>query len=140
MNQTIISMAYNFFINKGATLPTLRMEAINDGRHDFSKLNIALQAADVYFNMTNIENGIRKIANQKANVIMKEDDGCEDKYIIEYQWKERDTKTPGLYKGEFRIVFNDTVEIDGKTLPIGELIVPISQELHIHIIEGSIKK
>lgn len=133
-------MAYNFFINKGATLPTLRMEAINDGRHDFSKLNIALQAADVYFNMTNIENGIRKIANQKANVIMKEDDGCEDKYIIEYQWKERDTKTPGLYKGEFRIVFNDTVEIDGKTLPIGELIVPISQELHIHIIEGSIKK
>lgn len=133
-------MAYNFFINKGATLPTLRMEAINDGRHDFSKLNIALQAADVYFNMTNIENGIRKIANQKANVIMKEDDGCEDKYIIEYQWKERDTKTPGLYKGEFRIVFNDIVEVDGKTLPIGELIVPISQELHIHIIEGSIKK
>lgn len=133
-------MAYNFFINKGATLPTLRMEAINDGRHDFSKLNIALQAADVYFNMTNIENGIRKIANQKANVIIKEDDGCEDKYIIEYQWKERDTKTPGLYKGEFRIVFNDTVEIDGKTLPIGELIVPISQELHIHIIEGNIKK
>lgn len=128
-------MAYNFFINKGATLPTLRMEAINDGRHDFSKLNIALQAADVYFNMTNIENGIRKIANQKANVIMKEDDGCEDKYIIEYQWKERDTKTPGLYKGEFRIVFNDTVEVGGKTLPIGELIVPISQELHIHIIE-----
>ena len=133
-------MAYNFFINKGATLPTLRMEAINDGRHDFSKLNIALQAADVYFNMTNIENGIRKIANQKANVIMKEDDGCEDKYIIEYQWKERDTKTPGLYKGEFRIVFNDTVEVDGKTLPLGELIVPISQELHIHIIEGNIKK
>ena len=133
-------MAYNFFINKGATLPTLRMEAINDGRHDFSKLNIALQAADVYFNMTNIENGIRKIANQKANVIMKEDDGCEDKYIIEYQWKERDTKTPGLYKGEFRLVFDDTVEVDGKTLPIGELIVPISQELHIHIIEGSIKK
>lgn len=133
-------MAYNFFINKGATLPTLRMEAINDGRHDFSKLNIALQAADVYFNMTNIENGIRKIANQKANIIMKEDDGCEDKYIIEYQWKERDTKTPGLYKGEFRIVFNDTVEVDGKTLPIGELIVPISQELHIHIIEGNIKK
>lgn len=133
-------MAYNFFINKGATLPTLRMEAINDGRHDFSKLNIALQAADVYFNMINIENGIRKVANQKANVIMKEDDGCDDKYIIEYQWKERDTKTPGLYKGEFRIVFNDTVEVDGKTLPIGELIVPISQELHIHIIEGSIKK
>ena len=133
-------MAYNFFINKGATLPTLRMEAINDGKHDFSKLNIALQAADVYFNMTNIENGIRKIANQKANVIMKEDNGCEDKYIIEYQWKERDTKTPGLYKGEFRIVFNDTVEVDGKTLPIGELIVPISQELHIHIIEGNIKK
>lgn len=53
-------MAYNFFINKGATLPTLRMEAINDGRHNFSKLNIALQAADVYFNMTNIEMVLEK--------------------------------------------------------------------------------
>lgn len=133
-------MAYNFFINKGATLPTLRMEVINDGRHDFSKLNTALEAAEVYFNMTDISNGIRKIANAQANVVLKEDTSCEDKYIIEYRWKGRDTKSPGVYKGEFRIVFNDTIQTDNATYPSGELIVPISQELFIHVMDGSIKK
>lgn len=133
-------MAYNFFINKGATLPTLRMEVINDGRHDFTKLNTALEAAEVYFNMTDISNGIRKIANVQANVVLKEDTSCEDKYIIEYRWKERDTKSSGIYKGEFRIVFNGTIQTDNTTYPSGELIVPISQELFIHVMDGSIKK
>lgn len=133
-------MAYNFFINKGATLPTLRMEVINDGRHNFSKLNTALEAADVYFNMTDINNGVRKIANAQANVVLKEDTSCEDKYIIEYRWKERDTKSSGVYKGEFRIVFNDIIQTDNTTYPSGELIVPISQELFIHVMDGSIKK
>lgn len=133
-------MAYNFFINKGATLPTLRMEVINDGRHNFSKLNTALEAADVYFNMTDINNGVRKIANAQANVVLKEDTSCEDKYIIEYSWKERDTKSSGVYKGEFRIVFKDIIQTENTTYPSGELIVPISQELFIHVMDGSIKK
>lgn len=133
-------MAYNFFINKGATLPTLRMEVINDGRHNFSKLNTALEAADVYFNMTDINNGVRKIANAQANVVLKEDTSCEDKYIIEYKWKERDTNTPGIYKGEFKIVFNGTIQNGDNNFPSGTLTVPISQELFIHINEGSVKK
>lgn len=133
-------MAYNFFINKGATLPTLRMEVINDGRHNFSKLNTALEAADVYFNMTDINNGVRKIANAQANVVLKEDTSCEDKYLIEYRWKERDTNTPGIYKGEFKIVFNGTIQNGDNNFPSGTLTVPISQELFIHINEGSVKK
>lgn len=133
-------MAYNFFINKGATLPTLRMEAVNDGRHDFSKLNLALQAADVYFNMTNIDNGIKKIANAKAEVVLMENTGCEEKYVIEYKWRERDTNTPGRYKGEFKIVFNSDIETDGTIFPSGELTVPIAQELIIHVNEGTIRK
>lgn len=133
-------MAYNFFINKGATLPTLRMEAINDGRHDFSKLNLALQAADVYFTMTNIETGVKKIANAKADILLKEDTECEEKYIIEYKWKTRDTNTEGIYKGEFKIVFNTEIETDGISFPYGELIVPISQELIININNNLIKK
>lgn len=133
-------MAYNFFINKGATLPTLRMEAVNDGRHDFSKLNLALQAADVYFNMTNIDNGIKKIANAKADVVLMENTGCEEKYVIEYKWRERDTNTPGRYKGEFKIVFNSDIETDGSTFPSGELTVPIAQELIIQVNEGSVRK
>lgn len=133
-------MAYSFFINKGATLPTLRMEAVNDGRHDFSKLNLALQAADVYFTMTNIDNGIKKIANAKADVVAMENTGCEEKYVIEYKWRERDTNTPGRYKGEFKIVFNSDIETDGSTFPSGELTVPIAQELIIQVNEGSVRK
>ena len=116
------------------------MEVINDGRHDMSKLNLALQAADVYFNMTNIDNGIRKIANAKADVVLKEDTSCEEKYIIEYKWKERDTNTPGIYKGEFKIIFDGTIQNGDGNYPSGTLTVPISQELFIHINNGSVKK
>jgi hypothetical protein len=133
-------MAYNFFINKNSTLPALRMEAINDGRHDFSKLNLALQSADVYFTMTDINNGIKKISNAKADVVFMESSNCEEKYVIEYKWKERDTKTPGIYKGEFKIVFDGNLVVDDFRFPKGELIVPISQELMIHIADGSIKR
>ena len=133
------TMAYNFFINKNSTLPSLRMEAINDGRHDFSKLSIALQSADVYFTMTNIDNGIKKVSNAKADVVLMENSICEEKYIIEYKWKERDTKTPGVYKGEFKIVFDGNLKADNICLPKGELIVPISQELMIHVMNGSVK-
>lgn len=128
-------MTYDFFIKKGATLPYLRMESINDGRHDFSKLNTALQAADVYFTMTDIKSGVKKISNAKADIVKKGDTSCEDKYILEYRWEKRDTNTKGIYKGEFKIVFSNDITDGDYTFPIGQLIVPISQDLIIHITE-----
>ena len=129
-----------FFLTKGSTLPNLRMEVINDGRHDFRKAYLALQAATVTFTMTNMETGVKKIANAKAYVVEKEDTGCEEAYVIEYRWNKRDTDTPGNYIGQFKIKFDDNISIDGMTFPKGELIAPIAEDLIITISDSGIKK
>lgn len=134
-------MAYDFFINKNSTLPNLRMEVINNGRNNFHKLYTALQSADVYFTMVDVNTGVKRIVNASANVVERENGGCDDEYVIEYKWKERDTKVPGIYRGQFRIVFDSTnTSSEDGTLPVGELIVPIAEELIIHINDGCIKK
>ena len=133
-------MAMTFFLTKNSTLPNLRMEVINDGRNDFRKAYLALQAATVTFTMTNMETGVKKIANAKAYVVEKEDTGCEEAYIIEYRWNKRDTDTPGNYIGQFKIKFDDNISIDGMTFPKGELIAPIAEDLIITISDSGIKK
>ena len=133
-------MAQYFFLTNGSTLPNLRMEAINDGRNDFHKAYLALQAATVTFSMTNMETGVKKIANAKAYVIEKEDAGCEEAYVIEYRWNKRDTNTSGNYIGQFKIVFDDNISIDGMTFPKGEMFVPIAEDLIITISDSGIKK
>ena len=99
-------MAQTFFITKDSTLPTLRLQVINDGRYDFKKLYLALQAATVTFTMTDKETGIKKIANAQSYVVQKEDSGCEEQYVIEYRWNKRDTNKAGTYIGQFKIVFS----------------------------------
>ena len=133
-------MAMTFFLTKNSTLPNLRMEVINDGRNDFRKAYLALQAATVTFTMTNMETGVKKIANAKAYVVEKEDTGCEEAYVIEYRWNKRDTDTPGNYIGQFKIKFDDNISIDGMTFPKGELIAPIAEDLIITISDNGIKK
>lgn len=133
-------MAMTFFLTKNSTLPNLRMEVINDGRNDFRKAYLALQAATVSFSMTNMETGIKKIANARAYVVEKEDTNCEEAYIIEYRWNKRDTDTPGNYIGQFKIKFDDNISIDGMTFPKGELIAPIAEDLIITISDSGIKK
>ena len=51
-----------FYIKQGSTLPTLRMELIEDGRHDFNKFHECIQAADITFTMTNIDTNVVKVA------------------------------------------------------------------------------
>jgi hypothetical protein len=133
-------MAQYFFLTKNSTLPNLRMEVINDGRNDFRKAYLALQAATVTFSMTNMETGVKKIANAKAYVVEKEDTGCEEAYVIEYRWNKRDTDTPGNYIGQFKIKFDDNISIDGMAFPKGELIAPIAEDLIITINDSGIKK
>lgn len=132
-------MALSFFITKNSTLPTLRMEVINDGRHDFRKLYLALQSASVSFTMTDAHTGIKKIANASACVIEKENDGCEEQYEIEYRWKKRDTDTAGVFIGQFKIKFDDNIYAEGISFPKGEMIVPISEDLVITITNNQLK-
>lgn len=132
-------MAQTFIITKNSTLPTLRLEVINDGRHDFHKLYLALQAATVTFTMTDSDTGVKKIANAPAYVVEKQTDGCEEEYVIEYRWQKRDTNTAGTYIGQFKIVFSSDLSMSDTTFPVGEMIAPIAEDLFIVISDSGIK-
>ena len=129
-------MTQDFYINNNSTLPVLRMELINDGRYDFYRsdvINKALQDAVITFSMKNVDSGLWKISNASCNLMLEDSNGCEDRYLIEYQWKPRDTKEPGIYQGFFTISFNGNISEYGVDFPQGKLIMPISEDLIIHI-------
>lgn len=123
-----------FNIVQNATLPYLEMEVINDGRHNFDKIYIALQAADVTFNMIDNNNGIKKIVNKKCNIVPIEDNGCVEKVKVQYQWNKNDTKEKGQFKGYFKVSFKDDIVMEDMMFPKGDLIVPIAEELIINVI------
>ena len=129
-------MTQEFYINKGSVLPVLRMSLIEDGRFDYMKTDIiskAIQDATVTFSMRNVDTDILKISNAKCNILLAEDTGCEEKYVIEYKWKERDTREEGVFKGQFTINFNGNITEEGVIFPEGKLIMPISEDLIIYI-------
>ena len=123
-----------FNIVQNATLPYLEMEVINDGRHNFNKIYVALQAADVTFNMIDNNNGIKKIVNKKCNIVPIEDNGCIEKVKVRYQWCKNDTREKGQFKGYFKVTFKDNIVMEDITFPKGDLIVPIAEELIINVI------
>ena len=122
-----------FFILKGSLNPVLEMELINDGRYDFQKslLNDALQDSVVTFNMKDEETGILKVAKAKANIVLAEDDSCQEHYVLQYKWNKRDVSKEGVYKGWFEIAFNGNITSEGIEYPTGNLIVPIEEDLRI---------
>lgn len=126
-----------FYINKGNTLPKLRMELINSGRFDFHRANLynnAIQNADITFSMKDSENGILKVSEMPARAVLEEDAGCEERYVLEYAWKERDTKTPGIYEAWFTIRFHGSdIYEAGQEYPDGILNLPIQEHLLIYV-------
>jgi hypothetical protein len=125
----------DFYINKGATLPMAILELIQDGRNDYKNFHEKIQNADITFTMSDIDTGIKKIGCKPAACLCKTcgngNDCDEEQYYVTYQFSEKDTSKAGTYVGKFTIDF-----LDGS----GTLIVPIRDELYIHILEGSIKK
>jgi hypothetical protein len=125
----------NFYINQNSTLPKLRVELINDGRFDFLKsynFENAIQNADVTFSMKDCENRFR-IAHAPATIVAVCPSCCEERYIIEYAWKERDTKIKGEFTGTFEISFKGDLYENGKSYDAGKLIMPIYETLAIFI-------
>lgn len=122
-----------FYIRQNSTLPTLRMELIEDGRHDYRKFYDSIQNCSITFTMVNIDTNITKVAKAPCYIKLKEDGGCVEKYVICYDWKERDTKDVGTYKGTFDITFNP-IKSDETEYPTGKLIMPIREELTIIIL------
>lgn len=123
-----------FYIKQGSTLPTLRMELIEDGRHDFHKFHECIQSADITFTMVNIDTNVTKVAKGKAYIKLRENDDCTEQYVICYDWKAHDTKEAGSYEGTFEINFNGNIKNDEYTYPSGLLNMPIRESLLITIL------
>jgi len=121
-----------FYIRKNSVLPILRMDLINDGRHDYMKFHEAIQNSTITFTMVNAETNLTKIAKAPAYIKRRETGGCSEQYVICYDWKERDTKEEGSYIGTFEITFG-SIKADDYTFPTGKLIMPIREELLITI-------
>ena len=122
-----------FYIKKGSINPVIEMELINDGRYDFQKslINDALQDSIVTFSMKNEETGILKISKAKANIVLTDEDSCQERYILQYKWDKRDTAKEGVYNAWFEISFNGNITSDGIEYPTGNLIVPVEEDLRI---------
>lgn len=134
-------MAQTFIINTNSTLPVLKMNLNNDGYSEYWKAYLALQGASgVTFSMWNKETGIYKIANAPAEIVYDEYSGCEERYLIQYKWKPRDTNESGKYIGQFKITFSDDIVMDGVTFPSGDLIVPLAEDLYIIISNAGLEK
>ena len=121
----------NFYIKKGADLPILKVEPIKDGRSEYKKFMEDLESSTILFSMVDSKSGVYKIANADAYLVAKEtvEPTPIIEYYIYYQFKKRETNTPGIYKGEF-LIRNEN----------GDLILPLREELTIIVLDSFIKK
>lgn len=124
-----------FYLKRGSVNPVLRMELIQDGRYDFkrSMIDNALQDSVVSFSMKDTETGLLKVAKAPAEIVLTKSEGCEERYALQYKWKERDVRKEGIYEGWFEIKFNGNLREDGVDYPEGNLTVPIQEDLIIYI-------
>ena len=123
-------MAQNFFIRKNSELPILKMQIYNNGRDEFKNIFKELENATITFSMVDLNTGRHKVFNKPGIPIPMNKTVCpeETEYYIGYKFDKKDTNTPGLYRGEFKIDFMG----DGCSL-----IVPIRDELHITILDST---
>lgn len=124
-----------FHIRKNSLNPVLEMELIKDGRYDFIKslINNALQDSIVSFSMKDAETGLLKISKGRVNILLTDEDSCEEHYILQYKWNKRDVNKTGVFEGWFEINFNGDIVEDGVDYPEGNLIVPVQEKLMIYV-------
>ena len=121
-----------FYINKTATLPILKLELIQDGRNDFRKFYDMIQNSNITFSMSDVITGNKRIGKKSAGTSLVLPEDCVgDRYYLVYQFTEHDTAKAGRYVAQFNIDF-----LDGS----GTLIVPIREQLFINILDNDIKK
>jgi len=129
----------DFTIRKGSKMPILKLEPIIT--KNYNDLKNAIKNAVVTFSMIDSEAGNYIVANktgyieiidsnEEEHMSMGYGDVSPD-FLICYEFTEYDTRKVGVYKGEFKIDFLDNC------LP--SLIVPISTDLYIYIVESITK-
>ena len=125
-----------FSIRQYSELPTLKMRLYHDGRSDYNRFDELLENSVITFSMKDQATGIYRIANKEAKIMLKDpcDINSKKEYYIAYDFTEIDTDRPGIYIGEFKIIF-----LDSRLQPNGSLIAPINEDLYIHIIDSFVK-
>ena len=118
----------HFFIKKGATLPYLVVELIEDGFNHDTEFNEKIVNATITFTMVEKSSCLPRIKCGETELIRVDncEDNCFPKYYILYRWVVRDTRKAGTYVGHFDIDF-----LDG----CGKLIAPVRDEICINILE-----
>ena len=126
----------DFYIKKNATLPLLKMQVVRDGRSEYQSFMDSLADASIYFTMINEATGIPKIVSKPAYIVELTglDENASPEYYVVFRFTERDTNTPGRYVGQFLIKYNNNL----LGAPVGNLIVPLRDELYINIQESFI--
>jgi hypothetical protein len=126
----------NFHIKQYSELPILKLRLSRDGRNDYKKFDEFLENSVITFSMRDMNTGIYEIANEPANLVLKDpciDDGSKEYYIV-YNFTITDTTRPGTYLGEFQINYiNDAMTISNA------LITPIAEPLYIYVIDSFVK-
>lgn len=113
-----------FFIKRGATLPLLKMQVVNDGRVSYQNFMKFIETSSLYFSMVDLETGTPKIINRQAQFVSKTglSPNAPTEYYVIYQFTSKDTSKVGRYEGQF-LMKNDE----------GNLVVPIRENLYINI-------
>jgi hypothetical protein len=113
----------DYFIRKGSDYSELALELIQDGHTNYEDFILQIQDATLTFSMANSDTGMLKIHKAEAKVIIDEARmNCQ----LVYAFEPKDVRVPGTYIGRFNITFNKDNS---------NLIVPIREELKIHIIK-----
>lgn len=112
------------------------MALYDDGRNDFKEFSESIVNSVITFSMKDGKTGIYKIANKAASIALKTPTSelMRPEYYITYNFTSEDTDTSGIYIGQFKIIF-----LNQSLQPNGSLIVPIAEELYIHITDSFVK-
>jgi len=126
----------DFYIKKNATLPLLKMQVVRDGRSEYQSFMDSLADATISFTMINEATGIPKIVSKPAYIVELTglDVNASPEYYVYYRFTQRDTNTVGRYVGQFLIKYNTNL----LGTPVGNLIVPLRDELYINVQESFI--
>ena len=119
-----------FFINKNADLPLLKMQFVKDGRVDFDEMTNLIENSIIYFSMKNNFTGSYKILNSIGGFVEKTfiEPNAKVEYYIYYKFSPNDTSESGRYEGEFMLKSD-----------YGTLLLPIADKLFITINDSVIQ-
>ena len=117
-----------FYIKKNATLPSLKLKVIKDGRNNYNWFVNTTDYTGLFFSMVNVDNGIPKVISRPAKyqIVTGTTDG-ETEYYVYYQFQSKDTNNVGRYEGQFLLKDND-----------GDLFLPLTQKLYINVLDSFI--